>query len=388
MADLKPSPVVNNKALALSKLLRGGRDFANKAQIPDWLPLVGGQGVGDILVGKAPEEVENWAYGNYPFQVPEMSNIPVMKTGRHEGVFDALSMTPIGAGGAGQAMITAGGDPRLILSRATSAVGIKKALAKNRNRYLDDFEMEEPPWRQKSLLHPSFAIRENGFVNEDFGDHYLLPHPRAVDPQYNPKNELYNIDVHSGVNPESSESRLGSYYGLPGKTEVLRISASPRFNSFKHYESSPSGALALNSRSRLPDQASHFQADKDVDEVLSTLESYVPGWYTDKLRDPTPLRTLAVQHPLEFAKIRKQINWLRRDDALGRDWAELKVIGELPLSGDNFQALLIPRGKSPYGKLTNKNLLELEKRGVQVIPYAREEQAVEMARELQKKAKF
>lgn len=103
MAELKATPVQNNRALALAKLLRSGRNLGNKLQIPESVPLLGGQGVGDMFLGKAPEEVENWAYGNYPFQIPEMSNIPTMKTGRAEGVFDALSMAPVGAGGAGQA---------------------------------------------------------------------------------------------------------------------------------------------------------------------------------------------------------------------------------------------------------------------------------------------
>lgn len=103
MPELKATPIQNNRTMALAKLLRSGRDLGNKLQIPEGVPLLGGQGVGDMFLGKAPEEVENWAYGNYPFQIPEMSNIPTMKTGRAEGVFDALSMVPVGGGGAGQA---------------------------------------------------------------------------------------------------------------------------------------------------------------------------------------------------------------------------------------------------------------------------------------------
>ena len=71
---------------ALAEALSKGRDIGNKVQLPYDLG-----GVGDLLVGKTPEEIENWSYGNAPMQVPEMSNLPQFKKGRGESFGDALT---------------------------------------------------------------------------------------------------------------------------------------------------------------------------------------------------------------------------------------------------------------------------------------------------------
>ncbi len=58
------------------------REMANQYEIKDWVPLLGGLGVGDLLVGKSPEEIENWAYGNLPATMPPPGTggyVPVMK---------------------------------------------------------------------------------------------------------------------------------------------------------------------------------------------------------------------------------------------------------------------------------------------------------------------
>ena len=68
------------------------REMANQYEIKDWVPLLGGLGVGDLLVGKSPEEIENWAYGNAPMRIPEMSNVPIVKTGRKESLADTAML--------------------------------------------------------------------------------------------------------------------------------------------------------------------------------------------------------------------------------------------------------------------------------------------------------
>jgi hypothetical protein len=72
------NPVVGG----IADFVRNVRSMADQYEIKDWVPLLGGMGVGELLIGKAPEEIEEWAYGNAPMRIPEMSNIPVMKTGR------------------------------------------------------------------------------------------------------------------------------------------------------------------------------------------------------------------------------------------------------------------------------------------------------------------
>jgi hypothetical protein len=87
-AELKPTPRSRGWG-ALSDVLRAGRDVANKAD----LPLVGP--LGDFALGKAPEEVNEWSYGNLPVQINPMagrtaSYVPEIKRGRKEGVADVL----------------------------------------------------------------------------------------------------------------------------------------------------------------------------------------------------------------------------------------------------------------------------------------------------------
>jgi hypothetical protein len=71
------------------------REMANQYEIKDWVPLLGGLGVGDLLVGKSPEEIENWAYGNLPATMPPSGTggyVPVMKTGRKQSVADTAML--------------------------------------------------------------------------------------------------------------------------------------------------------------------------------------------------------------------------------------------------------------------------------------------------------
>jgi hypothetical protein len=78
--------------------VRGVRDLANQYEIKDFVPLLGGMGVGDLLLGKSPEELEEWAYGNLPMRVPEMSNVPIVKTGRKEQLMDTMFLGVDAAG--------------------------------------------------------------------------------------------------------------------------------------------------------------------------------------------------------------------------------------------------------------------------------------------------
>lgn len=107
MSEIKATP--QNAALAqIAQLLRAGRDIGDKVQ----LPLLGG--VGSMLLGKSPEEVTEWSYGNAPMRVPQLSNVPQFKPGRAETVADTLfaaqGLAPLAAiaGRAGMAAGRAG----------------------------------------------------------------------------------------------------------------------------------------------------------------------------------------------------------------------------------------------------------------------------------------
>jgi hypothetical protein len=75
----------------LAEMLGSARDVGNQYTVPSWVPLAGGVGAGDLLMGKTPEEIENWSYGNPPMQIPEMSNVPQFKRGRAQSLADALT---------------------------------------------------------------------------------------------------------------------------------------------------------------------------------------------------------------------------------------------------------------------------------------------------------
>lgn len=95
---------------AASDAAGGVRRFFNKAQIPEVIPLIGGAGVGDMLVGEAPEELNRWAHGFSPFKdrnVPGyagLRGIPDIQPSRAGPLADTLFL---GADAAGLGMGTA-----------------------------------------------------------------------------------------------------------------------------------------------------------------------------------------------------------------------------------------------------------------------------------------
>lgn len=95
--SISAAPVKNPTLKMFADLLRSGRDFGNNAQIPDWMPLIGDQGVGDLLLGGSPEELEQISYGNMPFtsfddRAGTGSLIPNLKSNRRESFGDVAML--------------------------------------------------------------------------------------------------------------------------------------------------------------------------------------------------------------------------------------------------------------------------------------------------------
>lgn len=63
MDELKASPIQRPWAKSVANALRGVRDFADKATIPESVPLLGGSGVGELILGQTPEGFDRVAYG-------------------------------------------------------------------------------------------------------------------------------------------------------------------------------------------------------------------------------------------------------------------------------------------------------------------------------------
>lgn len=95
-AEMKPTP---RKQLPgyLADALINARNFADRARVPESVPLLGGLGLGSMFLGQAPEEINELSYGNSPIQINPYagrtgSYVPEMKRGRGAQVFDALSL--------------------------------------------------------------------------------------------------------------------------------------------------------------------------------------------------------------------------------------------------------------------------------------------------------
>jgi len=88
------SAIPQNSLLgSVSRGFESVRDFGNKATVPDFIPLFGGSGVGDMIVGQTPEEIENWSYGNSPFDMPYQGTgglLPRIKPNRQTSLADTL----------------------------------------------------------------------------------------------------------------------------------------------------------------------------------------------------------------------------------------------------------------------------------------------------------
>lgn len=84
MAELKASP--RNATLGgLSDILRSIRDTGDRVEIP----VLGG--LGSMFLGQSPEEINEWAYGNFPMQMtPQGVRLPQMKRGRGAQVADTV----------------------------------------------------------------------------------------------------------------------------------------------------------------------------------------------------------------------------------------------------------------------------------------------------------
>ena len=98
-AEMKPTPR-SARMGAIADALMAARNWADKAKVPEAVPLVGGQGLGSLVLGKAPEELTEMSYGNMPMRVNPLagrtaSYMPEMKPGRKEQVADLAMLAGV-----------------------------------------------------------------------------------------------------------------------------------------------------------------------------------------------------------------------------------------------------------------------------------------------------
>lgn len=114
---------------AVSNGLRSARDAANVVPLPQFL----GGGLGNAVFGHAPEELENWSYGNSPMKerfAGVSPRYPDFKTGRAQNVADVVFLPAAEAVGAAK---LAGRGMRGAFEAATEGtadMGRREALRK------------------------------------------------------------------------------------------------------------------------------------------------------------------------------------------------------------------------------------------------------------------
>jgi hypothetical protein len=215
----------NESLAALAEALSKGRDIGNKVE----LPYIGG--VGDLLVGKTPEEIENWSYGNAPMQVPEMSNLPQFKEGRGESFADAATtLLPIAKG--------TKDFPAGLSFIGPKSKGWDKAVAKLASKKLDEGVDPDQVWQEHLIgrlpsghLFSEISDKEVPFTNlsdkeiltdKIYRPKKLLPHDELLTayPHINKVMNVYVEPSYPGKNAALAGSQI-SMSPLAGKSELL-----------------------------------------------------------------------------------------------------------------------------------------------------------------------
>ena len=284
---LAPSPVQNDYYLALSRLLRGAGDFANKVQIPSSWPLVGGQGLGDLVgLPQAGGEVENWAYGSSPFEMPPSGTggyVPITKANRKEGLAAVTGFVPTPAGPAGQATFILARPSKkasIELAEQLRTKGVSPRVIKQKTGLTPSNDVGDTRWLEEisdaeAKLAPDFGkwISQRGMRLGDVYDHPALyeavpgladtnvsayashpgergafyrgsgktPNLITVNPGLKDPAELKNVVVHEGQHAADALQGL-SAGGSPALFDPLAADTSARL--VQHLRNSGMGDMA------------------------------------------------------------------------------------------------------------------------------------------------
>lgn len=284
MPEIKASP--SNPLLKdLATALANVRGFLNPAPGTP-LDSVEWFRPGNLLLGKSPEEIENWAYGNAPFQFTQLGDrLPKPKTGRAESLADtafaATDFLPVGAlakgiaqapsvirGGkaAQKGAVRVGGDPGTVAIHATGYGGVQNAGAiKREGLYAPSIGLNYKTANDYNSGQPQYVFRA-GALDRPFVDEAppgIFNRDAFV---WNPSRgggSMIDQWKYSGINGLSKEfsdlagdARLSQM--LPDRgSHMASILASPRFRSLKEWEESDLGAGALLGHPRASGQKMH-----------------------------------------------------------------------------------------------------------------------------------
>lgn len=127
--EMKPTPRDQRLGM-IADALMSVRNFADRLRIPRNVPLLGGQGVGSMILGRAPEELVDISYGNAPVRVNPYAGrtasfVPEVKPRRREQVADLLALTGVPGGGRAAVALLGGVDDLGMGAERAMFVGAK-----------------------------------------------------------------------------------------------------------------------------------------------------------------------------------------------------------------------------------------------------------------------
>jgi len=217
-ATISPTPR-NPVVGGVADFVRGVRDMANQYEIKDWVPLLGKMGVGDLLLGKSPEEIENWAYGNSPIAMPPSGTggfVPVVKTGRKESLADTVFLgvdaagLAKGAGAIGRGAVK--GAARAIDQAMVEGTGPAARLIPNAMRPMNVV----PPGPSAAPARAAAPVSDMGFYSAV--EQAALNTQRKSGP-----GQAFLNDILKGENVKADEVKwIGLDEFLKGKKNVTR----------------------------------------------------------------------------------------------------------------------------------------------------------------------
>lgn len=250
----------------LAELLQDAKSSGNQYSVPNWVPLLGGSGAGDMLLGNAPEEIENWSYGDMPMRVPEMSNVPQFKKGRAQSLADT-------------AMLLAG--PAESTARNAMAGNVGMIIKPKGGNWLDTYG--RTPEKAANQFTRSVDPELAGYARAGM---YLMPH------EYNEtvpvmavndwlKQKLAKYIQNEMATPEDPIRRIAEEW--PAKRDVLISQQQSKIPNLQEL------AAKYEDMGLPPEVIANRMANANRDALtiqdkISELEGYNPLHYTP--RDP------------------------------------------------------------------------------------------------------
>jgi len=320
--EVKESPA-NRPGLLLSQLLRKGRDFVNDS------PMFGSSDLGNLIMGKAPEAIEDYAYGSSPLRGkgwttyvdPRVLDIAAMpfvggtlaKT--FKSVKSPLAKALVGEegvavneerrnflkqGSALAASATAGGAVpdavKLLLKEVAPAVGVQGAkigmgtlaatLAANSMKWAKlhgEKFMEDAGWQEythKELVNQTKEVASSPEFVKKLSQAIGDISPENVDPNFLTRlhGQMSHNDFYRGTEREIKIPDVPDWANKPGKKsyEYWEKRTSDLRNKIENNAETAKQFEELVITGKLP---------KDADPVLATFGSWDASPKNSKLAD-------------------------------------------------------------------------------------------------------